>query len=500
LSKTRGYAGLMPDAPESFAAPPDPMPTLWIDVEDLFQYASQYKRPSGIQRVAFEVQRALHIADPGSTRFCRHGSAAQGFGSIPWDVVDQLIERLCRTEPSEPMPTRAVATESALRAWAMRQLYRVPLEPRLVLGRLLGGIRQSAGAAIALPGALWSTASRKLRRRRPEATLAAADVAAFAAQVRPGDVILALGANWNDPHQAERIRAAGQRFGLRYAVVVYDTIPIVRPEWCYRGVVTDFQRWFRETLPLADHICAISHATAADTQRVARTLQVSLRSVPIPIPLGSGFGLPAAQAGPDDLPAPGTYVLFVSTIEARKNHGLLLRVWRHLLEQRAADDVPQLVFAGRVGWMVDDLMQQLANADYFGGKIRVLESLSDGAVATLYRGCRFTLFPSLYEGWGLPVTESLALGKPCIASDRTSVPEAGGGFARYADPENVKAWVNEIGFWLDNPDALADWEARIQREFRPVPWSETARALRQAIGVESAAISDPASAAVPATP
>jgi len=478
---------------------PGTPPCLWIDVEDLFQYASQYKRPSGIQRVAFEVQRALHTADPETTRFCRHGSLGQGFGSVPWGVVDTLIDGLCRTEPTTTAPTTTtVVTESAARAWAFRQLFRLPLELRLVLERLLSGLRQSAGAALALPGALWRIVAGMFRQRPPSTALAVADAADFAGSVRHGDIVVALGANWNDPHQAARIEAAKQRFGVRYAILVYDAIPIVRPEWCYGGVVTDFRRWFRETLPLADHICAISHATAVDTQRVAQLLDVPLRSAPVPVPLGTGFGMAASAVDTENLPQPATYVLFVSTIEARKNHGLLLRVWRHLLEQRAADDVPQLVFAGRVGWMVSDLMQQLANADYFGGKVRVLEGLSDGAVGALYRDCRFTLFPSLYEGWGLPVTESLAFGKPCIAADRTALPEAGGGLARYVDPENVGAWVAEIGFWLDHPDALADWEARIRREFRHVPWSDTAAALRRAIGADR--VSGPAVAPVPATP
>ncbi|MDT8349839.1 glycosyltransferase, partial [Roseomonas mucosa] len=93
--------------------------------------------------------------------------------------------------------------------------------------------------------------------------------------------------------------------------------------------------------------------------------------------------------------------------------------------------------AGRVGWLVADLMQQLENAEWLGGKIRLVRDPSDEELLALYRGCRFTLFPSLFEGWGLPVSESLALGRPCIASNRTSLPEAGGALARYFDPDDL---------------------------------------------------------------
>ena len=70
------------------------------------------------------------------------------------------------------------------------------------------------------------------------------------------------------------------------------------------------------------------------------------------------------------------------------------------------------MFAGRVGWLVQDLMQQLKNTDWLDGKIILVDSPSDAELETLYEDCLFTLFPSFYEGWGLPVTESLAMARP----------------------------------------------------------------------------------------
>jgi len=484
----------------SAATRPATAPVLWVDVEDLFQYASQYRRPSGIQRVAFEIQRALREADPARVRFCRNAPHGEGYAKVEWAVVAAIFERLT-TGAADPAPARALARESQLRLWMLRQLYRVPLELRLVLGRLLGGIRQTGGAVAALPGVTLRTTAAAMRRwLRPDTLLAAGDPQAFAAEAAPGDVLLALGANWNDPHQAERIAAAKARFGLRFAALVHDTIPLRRPEWCYRGTASDYRRWFAATLPLADRLCTVSHATAADTRRAAADLGVPLRARPMPIPLGTGFGASEphasasgpAPATPTDLPAPGSYVLLVSTIEARKNHALLLRAWRHLIEARGPDRVPQLVFAGRVGWMVADLMQQLENAAYFDGKVRLIEDPTDAAVAALYRDCLFTIFPSLYEGWGLPVTESLGFGRPCLASDRTSIPEAGGALARYFDPEDTGACIAAITDWLDHPDRLQAAAARIAAEFRPVRWAATAAAVFAVVdateSVEAAAV------------
>src|SRR5581483_8319652 len=199
---------------------------------------------------------------------------------------------------------------------------------------------------------------------------------------------------------------------------------------------------------------------------------VALRSPPVPVPVGTGFSFAHKRshaAAPGGLPEPGSYVLIVATIEARKNHILLFRIWRRLLEEMPPDSVPTLVCAGSVGWLVADLMAQLDNADYLGGKIMLVENPTDAELDALYRGCLFTVFPSLYEGWGLPVTESLAFGKPCVISNRTSLPEAGGELARYFDPENAEDAYTAIRAMIDNPADLREWQDRIERDFRPTP-------------------------------
>jgi glycosyltransferase involved in cell wall biosynthesis len=92
------------------------------------------------------------------------------------------------------------------------------------------------------------------------------------------------------------------------------------------------------------------------------------------------------------------------------------------------------------------------------------------------------MFPSFFEGWGLPVTESLALGKPCLTSDRTSLPEAGGKLTRRFDPDNLHDAYRAIREVIEDPAGLTRWEAQVRREFKPIPWSATADALLTALG------------------
>ena len=174
---------------------------------------------------------------------------------------------------------------------------------------------------------------------------------------------------------------------------------------------------------------------------------------------------------------PERYTLFVSTIEVRKNHRLLVRVWRRLLERHGADAVPVLIFAGQIGWLVDDLLADLTASDYLNGKIVVMSGLSDAELRQAYRSCSFTLFPSLCEGWGLPVAESLAQGKFCVASNRTSIPEVGGDLIDYFDPSNDDDALAKIERLLLDPDYLAAREARLRAEYRPRSWADCAHTL-----------------------
>ncbi len=315
------------------------------------------------------------------------------------------------------------------------------------------------------------------------------DRPSFAASVRPGDTILVLGAPWSHPDYARLIRTHSEKHGLRVAMLVYDLIPLRRPEWFDSGLVPLFQSWIDTMLPLCHQIFAISRATAADLAAYAAQRGIALPGPVVPLPIGTG--LPAVIARRDAapgrmLPPPGTYALIVATIEVRKNHMLLFRVWRRLLEELPAADVPVLVFAGRIGWLVDDLLRQITNTANLGGKLVIVENPTDSELASLYDGCLFTLFPSFYEGWGLPVTESLALGKPCLMSDRTSLPEAGGTLARSFDPDNLHDAYDAVRAVITDRPGLARWEAQIRREFRHVPWSATVDALLDALDLRQA--------------
>ncbi len=101
-----------------------------------------------------------------------------------------------------------------------------------------------------------------------------------------------------------------------------------------------------------------------------------------------------------------------------------------------------------------------------------MNHVSDAELNWLYDHCKFTLYPSLYEGWGLPIVESFNHGKACIASNTSSMPEAGQGLAVHLDPMDFSAWYQQVLQFVDQPQRLADVESRIREHYQPRSWDE----------------------------
>ena len=480
-------------------------PTVWFDVEDLFHhFRSGVSRLTGIQRLTFEIYRAAASADDhaGGVRFVHHGRTG-GPPLVPttWERIEALHQAAQRASPppkrgggrdrrsrSRGLRTSQVSFAAAAQpilahvalteVRAIASLGRFGLALSLYQARSLGQVAkrmplQLANLARLAPASAMRHSSAFSRR-------------SFEAEARPGDVLLTLGSPWFCEDYARIASWARNARRLRFGIFIHDMVPMNHPEWCDMGVVRTFRAWHDSVVPFCDLVLTNSRHTAREVEEWAARTGLRLARPARPMPIGTGFaGEPAGGALPAGLPEARTYVLFVSTLEARKNHALLVRVWRALLDeersgQRPRDSVPDLVFAGRVGWLVSDLVQQLENAAWLEGRVRLILGPTDAELRALYEGCLFSLFPSWHEGWGLPVTEAQALGVPVLCSSTSALPEAGGTLARYFDPGDTASCRRAVARLLDHPEELAAWRADVRSRFEPTPWSVTARAVLEA--------------------
>lgn len=425
---------------------------LWLDVDDLFFFASRCQRPTGIQRLSAELYRALVEVGPEQVRFLVHADTPQGFAEVEWSRVEAAYNGLTLQEAGAPPET-----------W-----------PAVV-----PGLPQAPA-----PQGLLDRLKALLGQRPPEVP------APVLCSAEAGDVLLALGAPWHDLDYAARIRRFKASTGARYALLIHDLIPILRPEFFEVQPAATFESFMRACLPLVDHVLSNSDSTGRDVQRWSKAAGLDLPAA-VTVPIGETFAPPPPLPGEKPI-IEQPYVLFVSTIEIRKNHWQAFNVWRRLLESMPKDQVPLLVFAGARGWMIDDLFKALESSGHLGGKVRVLHGLDDRQLANLYRHCAFTLFLSHYEGWGLPVTDSLAFGKVCVSSDRSSMPEAGGDFCVYVDPDNTSGTVETVRRLLADHALLDGLEKRIKTEFVRLPWRHSAQVILRTLSGAVAGTGQPA--------
>lgn len=436
---------------------------LWFDVDDLVRYFCFNLRPTGIQRLSLVLFRELHAKGLAGApiHFCRRQPVPPYFRKVDFTALDARLSTVIDAAPALP-PRVKPAWSPPRPSWGRH----LPLRQRKSLGRIAKTLRELASAG------------RDLLTMAPShgkvAGLKQFDLPGHVI-FAPGDWLINLGSSWNAPYQPAALVHL-QQAQARFAVMVCDLIPALFPEWAAAETLSEFSTWMRHTLPVADFLFAISRNTEADLRRF-----FSQNAMPIPpvktLPMGGSRQPPSIAAPPCLRP----FVLFVSTIEVRKNHALMFRVWKQFLSRDPAAHIPDLVFAGKPGWLTQDLRSQFENANWLGGKIRFCESPTDAELSRLYQQCLFTVYPSLYEGWGLPVSESLSFGKTVAASNRASIQEAGGDFCTYFDPENLTEAVDIIGGLIRSPERIAALERHIEENYNPPGWGDAATALIEAI-------------------
>jgi glycosyltransferase involved in cell wall biosynthesis len=422
-------------------------PVVWFEVEDFLRYFDHFRNPTGLQRVPFEIYSEAErlYGGSGRVRFCRLSMYSRQFQEIGFDAISSAY----LDPPGAGAPWKTIWEPARFGSELSGLLTTIIRHPRFFFS-----IFRAAALDLVL----------RFKRSR------------FERVVQPGDVVVSLGAGWAVPYYIKHMVEAKRRHGVKFSMLIYDLIPLENESFVEQRHVAQFRNWLTEAMPVADVVLTISMHSRAALIKLSAAAAWSLPRIEV-VKLGSGLSDRPIAEQQRTLSFPPRYVLFVSTLEIRKNHRLLVRVWRRLQERHGSDAVPVLVFAGQIGWLVDDLLAELAASDYLGGKIKLMAGLSDAELRRAYSGCLFTVYPSLCEGWGLPIAESLAQGKFCVASNATSIPEVGGDLIDYFDPSDDDDAFAKIERVLLDPAYLAAREARLEAEYRPRSWGDCVQAL-----------------------
>lgn len=280
---------------------------------------------------------------------------------------------------------------------------------------------------------------------------------------KPGDRVIIMGAVFGMEKLAEGLAELKENKGVETSILVHDLIPILVPEHMHGGYSHSFERWLRQSASYCKSYFANSAYTGKD---LGEFLENNGTPRPIDVvPLAQYFERPALteEANLSDqirriLSEP--YVLVVGTMETRKNLLRLAQAWQQLI---AAGDLkmPRLIFAGKENWHTNDFNNFMAKTKNLDGMIEIVHRPSDAGLTALYEGCLFTSMVSLYEGWGLPIGESLSMGKTGVVGHATSMPEVGGDMVEYCNPLDVDDMAAACRRLIEDTALRAALEAKI---------------------------------------
>jgi glycosyltransferase involved in cell wall biosynthesis len=290
-----------------------------------------------------------------------------------------------------------------------------------------------------------------------------------------GDIFLILGSSWWDFNFNTALQHVKARNG-KVVVLIYDIIPITHSAFCNPHHVMRFKKYVQLIYRYADVIVSISEFTKDNIERHCAKVNYLSKPQVYSLKLGVDLDLIEAQGHVRSMVRrlfSGNYLpyLSVGTIEPRKNYLFLLEAFEKVWE--TSPDVP-LCIVGHYGGGLDDFATDLQNHPQYGKALIWFQDLTDTELAFCYRNAKALVYPSLIEGFGLPLIEALHYGCPVLASDIPVFHEIGGDYCTYFSLNSTEHLARLIG------EIESDPESNILKKpdhFQWVSWEQSASQL-----------------------
>ncbi|MDG1169160.1 MAG: glycosyltransferase family 1 protein [Sulfitobacter sp.] len=469
----------------------------FFDMTDILIYIEEKTTVTGIQRVTFEViRRAVTALGAQNVRLSYWDRGRYEYVAIDAGFLADMDEFSADTlnarffgkkvwAAQDSAPTMARYRNQPLKYWVHTQIRNRHAK------RGNESFFERKGSSIAE----WNAFKERENAPRLEAPKAAPRQS-VAEMCKPGDQLISLGAIWNIDGLEECLQDLKDSKGLKIYQLVHDLIPLIATEHIAENFSNEFYFWLKSSTSYCERFLANSENTARDLHAFMEEIE-QIRPVDV-VPLAQKFdvvhsnrvedpakpfksrlssfkGLDQSVLNLTKMP----YVLVVGTMESRKNIWRLAQAWQQLV-QTPDLDMPKLVFAGKPGWLNDDFEKLMEATGNLGGWVQFAKGPSDTELGFLYENCLFTATVSYYEGWGLPIGESLSFGKTAVVADNSSMPEVGGDMVEYCDAHSISSIYEACYKLIADPDHRMALEARIAQT-RLRTWDDVADGFIAAI-------------------
>ena len=386
---------------------------IYFDITDIVEHAMHNSVVTGVQRSAIRIIEG----------FIRNRCADRIFGFLKHPVSGEFT--LCDLSFMKGAYdigdfVARFGLPIGKEAWFAGKLLRYKNRP---VKRLLRKARLHAQWAV----------SPSLRGKIKDSRSAELPCCLMPLELKAGGIIVSLGASWGSDYVG--VSELAKAHDCKVVSFVHDILSLSMPADAVHGAkykIVKFVAWLKFIAGNSSLLLCNSAFTENDLRRYLGEQGISARTAVVRFP--HEFRVSSGQSGVIRSEirtlAAAKYALFVGRIEARKNVIGLLEAWA---EARAVPGAKAdlLIIAGKPGAKAGEVFEFLQKTRNVSGTVQVIDSPSDLELEMLYRNCQFTVFPSIFEGWGLPIGESLWFGKPVICADNSSMPEAGGEFATY---------------------------------------------------------------------
>ncbi|MEO5499668.1 MAG: glycosyltransferase family 1 protein [Candidatus Saccharimonadales bacterium] len=426
---------------------------VWVDLSDLLVWRGHF---TGIQRVTYEYAKRF---EQDGARFCAFDKIDNRFFELELGFLERVnIEG--STGDSQPS---VISTRRKIRRAIGKPYYILSEESKTLLRPVV--TMTNFYVRYGLSKFDQRDKSKKSPfHARPEVVF------------NENDTLVMMGASWNDQAILDFVVQLKLETGFTLVQHINDILPIYQPQLFSEELPGKFKPYVNKVIHYADLITVISEATKRDLQTYCKENNITDIRIEA-VRLGEDVEIDKPLR-PEAVRADEQFILAVGTFEVRKNYILLYQAVK--LAQLEGHEIPKIIIAGRKGWLTDDLAHTLRLDPFARERILWLSDVSDSELSWLYENCMFSVFPSLAEGWGLPIVESLNYGKMALASGTSSMLEIGDGLVDYFLPYDARECLEKIRYYVSEDRATKKNE-QVKRTYKVFTWDQSYNQLSMVI-------------------
>ncbi len=411
--------------------------TIWLDITDLTAWKGHL---TGIQRVVFNIASRIQ-RDNENVKFFYYDPHNRMFYEKTFDLQEWLtINNELSQVPKVALKSRAVNL--------------IPHKIKIITPKPV--------KVAAIKAVKYALDKKRIINQHKNSKHNSDLEAKFSSE----DTVIVLGNCWDNQNIILDLGLLKRRLNFKLINVVYDLIAVFEPQFFGGMLAVKYTNYLFEAVTNCDLLLPISKSTEKDIMRFCDLIEAP-KPITKVIRLGDEISSSEQPKKPEWL-RDKNFILCVGTIEIRKNHMLLYYAYKKLITE--GYNVPKLIIAGSKGWFTDDVITLFKHDLSLKDQVIIVNNSTDEELAWLYDNCLFTIYPSFYEGWGLPVTESLARGKIVLCSNSSSIPEAGGILAEYFSPYDANVLSELILKYKDDNAIRKSKEIEIKKMYKITTW------------------------------